>query len=106
MYSRDQCDSFQLRGLTHLRSNANDTAHWQNKPAPMLAICQLLCLKSVEPVIRESEILEFALLVNKFGCVQALKPATYSMLDQINSSSPYSYDLIVSAFILEQPKHF
>ncbi|GAB7322607.1 hypothetical protein MBLNU13_g03520t1 [Cladosporium sp. NU13] len=77
-----------------------------DKPAPMLAMCQLLHLKTVEPVVRESEILEFALLVDKFDCIQALKPATHSVFDQMNSSSPYSYDLIVSTFILDQQKHF
>lgn len=80
--------------------------YMNDKPAPMLAMCQLLHLKAVKPVVKESEILEFALLVDKFDCVQALKPATHSMLDQMNSSSPYSYDLIVSTFILDQPKHF
>lgn len=80
--------------------------YMNDKPAPMLAMCQLLHLKTVEPVVKESEILEFALLVDKFDCVQALKPATHSMLEQMNSSNPYSYDLIVSSFILDQAKHF
>lgn len=77
-----------------------------DKPAPMLAMCQLLHLRPVKPEVRERELLEFALLVDKFDCVQALKPATDSMLSQMNSSSPYSYELIVSAFILDQSKHF
>jgi len=77
-----------------------------DKPAPMLTLCQLLHLKSVEPIVKESKILEFALLVDKFDCIQALKPAMDSMLGQITSSTPYSYDLIVSAFILDQPQHF
>ena len=77
-----------------------------DKPAPMLAMCQLLHLRPVKPEVRERELLEFALLVDKFDCVQALKPATDSMLSQMNSSSPYSYESIVSAFILDQPKHF
>lgn len=80
--------------------------YMNDKPAPMLAMCQLLHLKTVEPVVKESEILEFALLVDKFDCVQALKPATDSVLGQIAPSSPYSYDLIVSSFILDQARHF
>jgi hypothetical protein len=80
--------------------------YMNDKPAPMLALCQLLHLKPVEPAVRESEFLEFALLVDKFDCVQALKPATDSMLGQFTLSVPCSYDFIVSAFILDQPKHF
>lgn len=77
-----------------------------DKPAPMLAMCQLLHLKPVKPKVREGELLEFALLVDKFDCVQALKHATDSMLSQMSLSSRYSYELIVSSFILDQPKHF
>ena len=80
--------------------------YMNDKPAPMLAMCQLLHLKAVEPVVKASEILEFALLIDKFDCVQALKPAAHSMLDQMKSNSPYSHDLIVSSFILDQAKHF
>lgn len=80
--------------------------YMNDKPAPMLALCQLLHMRPVEPVVRESEVLEFALLVDKFDCVQALKPATDSMLGQLTLSVPYSYDFIVSAYVLDQSKHF
>ena len=80
--------------------------YMNDNPAPMLALCQLLHLKPVEPAVRERDVLEFALLVDKFDCIQALKPATDSMLGQMTLSGPYSFDLIVSAFILDQPKHF
>lgn len=43
--------------------------YMSDKPAPMLALCQLLHLKAVKPVVKESEIPEFALLVDKFDCV-------------------------------------
>jgi hypothetical protein len=80
--------------------------YMNDKPAPMLALCQLLHLKPVEPAVRERDVLEFALLVDKFDCVQALKPATDSMLGHMPLRGPYSFDLIASAFILDQAKHF
>jgi hypothetical protein len=80
--------------------------YMNDKPAPMLTLCQLLHLKPVEPKVRERDILEFALLVDKFDCVQALKPATDSMLGHMPLRGPYSFDLIASAFILDQAKHF
>jgi len=63
--------------------------YMNDNPAPMLALCQLLHLKPVEPAVRERDVLEFALLVDKFDCIQALKPATDSMLGQMTLSGPY-----------------
>lgn len=75
-----------------------------DKPAPMLALCQLLHLKPVEPAVTQWTMLDFALLVDKFDCVEALKLATDGMLSRM-PETPF-HDLIVSAHMLDHPNHF
>lgn len=48
--------------------------------------------------------LDFALLVDKLDCVEALKLATEGMLSRM-PETPF-HDLIVSAYILDHPSHF
>lgn len=92
-----------------IRSGQRDI-YIADKPAAMLALCQLLHFKPVKPAIACHNILDFALLVDKYDCVEALKPATDSTLSGLsdggNPAWGTSWDLAVSAFILDQPQHF
>lgn len=75
-----------------------------DKQGPMLALCQLLHLKPVEPAVTQWTMLDSALLVDKFDCVEALKLATDGMPSRL-PETPF-HDLIVSAHILDHPNHF
>jgi hypothetical protein len=85
-----------------------------DNPAPMLALCQMLHLKPVTPGVFADGMLDFALLVDKFDCVEALRPAIDSLLGGLdfekrvfNRREPeHAYDVIASVFILGQHKHF
>ena len=81
--------------------------YMNDNPAPMLAMCQLLHLKPLEPAVDQGAILDFALLVDKFDCIQPLKYATDSILGQFTTSSHDApHDLAASAYILDHPRHF
>jgi hypothetical protein len=82
--------------------------YMNDHPRPMLALCQLLHLKPVEPTLDHWDMLEFALLVDKFDCVQPLRHATDGLLGDVDltKSSPILHDLTASAYILDQPSHF
>lgn len=83
--------------------------YMNDNPTPMLALCQLLHLKVVEPAVNVSGLIDFALLVDKFDCVEALKHATDGILGHFDPEfyfDPAKHDLIASAYILDQPTHF
>ena len=83
--------------------------YMNDKPAPMLALCQLLHLKPVEPAVDEADLIDFAMLVDKFDCVQGFKHATDGMLGHFDPDvycESVRHDLVASAYILDQPAHF
>jgi hypothetical protein len=82
--------------------------YMNDNPRSMLAMCQLLHLKPVEPALDQWDMLELALLVDKFDCVQPLNHATAGLLSNLDltKSSPILHDLTASAYILDQPTHF
>jgi hypothetical protein len=82
--------------------------YMNDKPRPMLALCQLLHLRPVEPALDQFDMLEFALLVDKFDCVQPLKHATDGLLSNLDltQASPILHDLVACTYILDQPTHF
>jgi hypothetical protein len=91
-----------------IRSGTREV-YMNDDPTPMLALCQLLHLKTVEPAVKVSGLIDFALLVDKFDCVEALKHATDGILGQFDSEAycdTLNHDLIASAHILDQPTHF
>lgn len=92
-----------------IRAGETREVYMNDHPTPMLALCQLLHHKPVEPALKTSDILEFALLVDKFDCVQPLKHATDSMLGLFDAdahSHTLGHEMVASAFILDQPTHF
>lgn len=91
-----------------IRSGTREV-YMDDKPTSMLALCQLLHLKPVEPALEVSELYDFALLVGKLDCVGALKHATDGILGHFDADfhcESIKHDLIASAYILDQPTHF
>jgi hypothetical protein len=91
-----------------IRSGTREV-YMNDQPTPMLALCQLLHFNTVEPAVKISGLIDFALLVDKFDCVEALKHATDSILGQFEPEAycdALNHDLIASAYILDQPTHF
>jgi hypothetical protein len=84
--------------------------YMNDNPTTMLALCQLLHLKPVVPAMDEADLIDFAMLVDKFDCVEALKHSTDGLLGHFDSDAVHSdsvkYDLVASAYILDQPTHF
>lgn len=83
--------------------------YMNDNPRPMLVLCQLLHFKPVHPAVDVSGLIDFALLVDKFDCVEALKRATDGILGHFDPKAhcdSLNYDLIASAYILDQPTHF
>lgn len=87
-----------------IRSGTTREIYMNDKPTPMLALCQLLHLKPLEPSIGRGDILDFALLVDKYDCVQALQSAIDGILGQFEEDG--NDNLAVCAYVLDQPKHF
>jgi len=91
-----------------IRSGTREV-YMNDNPHPMLALCQLLHLRPLEPALDEPGLIDFALLVDKFDCVEALKHATLGILGQFDPDGwcdHIKHDLIASAYILDQPTHF
>lgn len=91
-----------------IRSGTREV-YMNDNPHPMLALCQLLHLRPLTPALDESGLIDFALLVDKFDCVEALKHATLGILGRFEPDGwrdPIKHDLIASAYILDQPTHF
>jgi hypothetical protein len=82
-------------------------------PRPLLAMCQLLHHKAVDPPVTEETILDLALLVDKYDCVEPLRHAMFSIVTHLLPSKDDEWGvhqlytrLMTAAYLVDQPGLF
>ena len=80
----------------------------KDPPAPMALMCRLLHHQHYHPIPSKSELLDFAILVDKYDCVEALRLPVFAMLTEyVERPVDNRVDhLITASYLLDQPLHF
>lgn len=80
----------------------------EDSPKAMKVLCQVLHHQSLDGPLPANEMLDFAVLVDKYDCVEAVRLSSFSLLSECESETPQHRKLylITSAYLLDQPLLF